>query len=414
MTLVRRRLFWRVYLTLLASLVAATVMVGSFLWFLGEAQREVSGSSRPHGTADVSLYDAGGSLVGLRGRAVTPADQRAARGRWGPQHVMRLNLPGGGFVLTRQGPSPRTRALRFLLIMLSVAGGGGLAAYPVTALLTRRLEALRAGVARWGENGEPPRLEEHGHDEVALLARAFNAAAGRLASLLASQKALLANASHELRSPLARLRMAVDMGLHEAPPALRAEIIRNLTEMDGLVEELLLSSRLDHRESREDRREDVDLLGLAAEEAVHHDASLSGTPVEVTGDPVLLRRLVRNLLDNAAKHGCPPVAIVVDRDGEAATITVSDAGRSIAPDLRERIFEPFFRPKGSGEGTGGWGLGLALVRQIAERHGGSVTCDADPAGGTCFVARLAIGAGQPAGGPRMVPSLPYSDKRPTA
>ncbi len=393
MTVVRRRLFWRIYLTLLASLVAATVMVGAFLWFLGEAQREVaqSGSPRPHGVADVSLYAADGKLVGIRGRAITPADHEAAREHRGPQHILRLDLPGGGFVLTRLGPSPETRALRFLLIMLSVAGVGGLAAYPVTALLTRRLEALRAGVARWGENGEPPRLEEHGHDEVALLARAFNAAAVRLASLLASQKALLANASHELRSPLARLRMAVDMGLHEAPAGLRTEIVRNLTEMDELVEELLLSSRLDHRASHEDRRESVDLLGLAAEEAVHHDASVSGTPVEVVGDPVLLRRLVRNLLDNAAKHGRPPIAVLVERDGDAAIIVVSDAGRSVAPDLRERIFEPFFRPKGSGEGTGGWGLGLALVRQIAERHGGSVTCDAAPAGGTRFVARLATG-----------------------
>ncbi len=104
---------------------------------------------------------------------------------------------------------------------------------------------------------------------------------------------------------------------------------------------------------------------------------------------MLLRRLIRNLLDNAAKHGQPPVAIAVARAGAGATITVSDAGRSLAPEQRERIFEPFYRPSGSGESAGGWGLGLALVRQIAERHGGTAACDATAAGGTRFVVRLA-------------------------
>ena len=224
-----------------------------------------------------------------------------------------------------------------------------------------------------------------------MLARAFNGAAGRLAGLLASQKALLANASHELRSPLARLRLAVDLGLADAPSGTRAEIVRNLAEMDALVEELLLSSRLDHPETRHDRREAVDLLGLAAEEAVHNDAELTGAPVKVTGDPVLLRRLIRNLLENAAKHGRPPIVVTVERDADAAIITVSDTGRSIVAEQRERIFDPFYRPKGSGEAAGGWGLGLALVRQIAERHGGSVSCDAAPTGGTRFVVRLAAG-----------------------
>ncbi len=393
MSLFRRRLFWKIYLTLLASLVVAIVVMGAVFWFLGEAQREATlsaGTERTsHGPHNVTLFAEDGTVVGTRGRQLSLADWQARQHHWGGGHIVRVDLPGGGFVLTRLGPPRAARAMSLIVLMLSVAGGGGLAAYPVTALLTRRLEALRAGVARWGETGVPPRLEERGHDEVALLGRTFNQAATRLVRLLTSQKALLANASHELRSPLARLRVAVEVGLRETQDATRAEIVRNLVEMDQLVEELLLSSRLDHPESRNDRREPIDLLGLAAEEAARHDADLTGEPIEIEGDPVLLRRLIRNLLDNAAKHGRPPVEIAVSRDGAGATITVSDAGRSLAADQRERIFEPFYRPSGFGESAGGWGLGLALVRQIAERHGGTVTCEAIAMGMTRFTVSLA-------------------------
>ena len=392
MSLFRRRLFWKIYLTLLASLVAAIVVMGAVFWFLGEAQREATlsaGSGHIHqGPRSVTLFAEDGTVVGARGRQLSLADWQARHRHWGGGHIVRVDLPGGGFVLTRLGPPRAARAMSLVVLMLAVAGGGGLAAYPVTALLTRRLEVLRAGVARWGEDGLPPRLEERGHDEVALLGRTFNHAATRLVSLLASQKALLANASHELRSPLARLRVAVEVGLGVTQDATRAEIVRNLAELDQLVDELLLSSRLDHPESRNDRREAIDLLGLAAEEAVLHGADLTGEPVEIEGDPVLLRRLIRNLLDNASKHGRPPVEIVVAGDAAGATITVSDAGRSLPEDQHDRIFEPFYRPSGFGESAGGWGLGLALVRQIAERHGGTVSCEATSAGETRFTVRL--------------------------
>ncbi|MCX8255622.1 MAG: HAMP domain-containing sensor histidine kinase [Beijerinckiaceae bacterium] len=165
--------------------------------------------------------------------------------------------------------------------------------------------------------------------------------------------------------------------------------MRNLGEMDGLVEELLLASRLEHQAPARDRREPVDVLGLAAEEAARFDAIVDGAPVEVLGDLVLLRRLVRNLLDNAARHGRPPTRVhVAPRDG-GAELVVSDAGAGIAPGDREKVFEPFFRPGGIGEDRGGWGLGLALVRQIAERHGGTATCEAAENGGSRFVVRLA-------------------------
>lgn len=388
----RRRLFWKIYLTLLASLVATALFMSMVFWFVGEAQRDASlaaseQSGRRHGPYNVSLYGEDGQIISSRGRPIDVSEAGAGR-HWGPRHVMRIDLPDGRFVLTRLGPPARRRALRILTLMLVVAGSVGVAAYPVTARLTRRLERLRAGMNRWGETATPIRLDERGSDEVALLGRTFNAAARRIESLLASQKALLANASHELRSPLARLRVAVEVGLQGTKPALHAEIVRNLAEMDQLVGELLLSSRLDHAEPKRDRWDTVDLLGLGAEEAARYEVTVGGEPTEIVGDAVLLRRMIRNLLENAAKHGRPPITLTVSRQDGAATIIVSDSGNGIPLDERERIFEPFYRPAGSGEAAGGWGLGLALVRQIAELHQGSVACDSPDAGGSRFTVRL--------------------------
>ncbi len=398
--IVRRRLFWKIYVTLLLSLFAATVAMGTFWWLLGEAQRPsvVQPSSRAgdprSGGGDVSLFDGEGHRLAVRGEPISLADYHTGA-RHGPGRILRIELPDDRFILTRFGPSTGERALRILTAMLSVLGAVGLAAYPVTALLTRRLEALRAGVARWGLGGAPLDLDTSGSDEVASLAGTFKAAARSLDGLVASQKALLANASHELRSPLARLRVAVEIWRGQpdaaAGAATEAEIIRNLAEMDGLVEELLLSSRLDHAPTRREGSDRVDLLGLAAEEAARYEAVVSGEPVEITGDAVLLRRLIRNLLDNGARHGRPPLDVAVSLCEGQARISVCDGGPGIAAAERERIFDPFYRPRHRGEDAGGWGLGLALVRQIAERHGGHVACREMPTGGSRFDVTLSTG-----------------------
>jgi signal transduction histidine kinase len=281
--------------------------------------------------------------------------------------------------------------------MLVVAAGVGLTAFPITARLTRRLEGLRSGVERWGEGTLALRVEDAGDDEVAAVARTFNAAAGRVEALLASQKALLANASHEMRSPLARLRVAIELWIAHPRPDLHAEILRDLAESEQLIDEILLASRLDHAGPATARLARVDLLGLAAEEAARLEAGVAsvsdnGDPVEIEGDATLLRRLVRNLLENAAKHGRPPIRIAVTRRDGGARIIVSDCGEGIAPAERERVFEPFYRPAGRSESAGGWGLGLSLVRQIAQRHGGDISCEAEPGGGSRFVVDLATSA----------------------
>lgn len=274
-----------------------------------------------------------------------------------------------------------------LLFLATIVAVIGLAAWPVVAQITRRLERVRAGVALWGTGDLSTRVPAHGHDEVAGVAAAFNDAADQVERLLDTHRSLLAHASHELRSPLARLRMAVELNHAALPADATREMVLDLAELDDLVEEILLSSRLDH-DPTDVRREPVDLLALAAEEGARVGVEVIGQPVVVDGDPRLLRRLLRNLLENARKHGVPPITVELGRtDPDIATITVRDHGTGIAEPDRERVFEPFYRPRDRSEASGSWGLGLTLVRQIARRHGGTATY-ARTDGGPAFVVTL--------------------------
>jgi len=317
--------------------------------------------------------------------------------RVGPSGGHGPAAPGGGAWMPRGVPGGLGLAALLLLLLAAVAAG----AWPVVRHLTRRLEALKQGVEAFGAGALHQRVAEEGRDEVAALAASFNRAATRIETLLRSHKSLLANASHELRSPLARLKMALAM-LDDATPdqrvALRAELDANIAELDALVEEVLLASRLDAAQTLE-RREPVDLLALVAEEASRGGAVLDGAPQVVDGDERLLRRAVRNLLENAQRYGGGgDIDVTLRARHDAVELSVCDRGPGVPAEYRERIFEPFFRLPGHAERAGGVGLGLALVRQIAAHHGGSVRCKERPGGGSCFVVRLPLAA-EDSGGP---------------
>ena len=166
-----------------------------------------------------------------------------------------------------------------------------------------------------------------------------------------------------------------------ADPRTRESLRQDIAELDRLIGEILLTSRLDAQPSLE-RSEPIDLLALAAEEAAHYDLEATGTPVIVMGDPLLLRRLIRNLLENARRYGgAGPIDLSVTGSGDRAVLEVADRGPGIPAAERERIFEPFYRLAEAREAGRGSGLGIALVRQIARRHGGSAVCLAgEPAG----------------------------------
>lgn len=282
-------------------------------------------------------------------------------------------------------------ALHWLLPMGLLTMGLGLAAYPLARRITGRLERLRSQVDALGRGDLGSRVAVEGDDEVADLARSFNHAAARIERLVAAQRRLLAGASHELRSPLARIRMAAELLAADGRPALREQMSRDVAELDQLIGELLLASRLDALE-RLEGCEQVDLLALLAEEAARGGADVTGEPVVIEGDPRMLRRLIRNLLENARRYGggSRVEASLVGLMPSGARLRIADHGPGVPEAERERIFEPFYRSSGTAESAdGGVGMGLALVRQIARHHHGEARCLARDDGGTCFEVDLA-------------------------
>jgi signal transduction histidine kinase len=240
--------------------------------------------------------------------------------------------------------------------------------YPVVRRLTRRVERLQSSVEALGSGDLTARVRVEGCDEVARLAQSFNSAAAQIEMLVGAHKLLLANVSHELRTPLSRLRLTAELFKEVADPKRKADLEKDITEIDALIEQILLSSRLDAVREL-DVREEVDLLALAAEEGARcAESDITGDPVVVSGDPTLLRRLIRNLIENAHQHGSPPVEVRVRRQGRNAVLTVCDGGPGIPSSEQERVFAPFYRPRGTR--SQGSGLGLALVLQIARQHGG--------------------------------------------
>jgi signal transduction histidine kinase len=279
-----------------------------------------------------------------------------------------------------------------------------LATYPIVRRLTRRLEALQRGVEQWGDGDLSVRIAVTGDDEVGFLATRFNHAAQQIEilvkardALLASQKSLLANASHELRSPLTRIRMGLEFMTSPTDATAshaKDEISRNIGELDQLIDEILLASRLDAKEADLGTIEPVDLIGLAAEECARTDATLDvqapGGELVVPGVSKLLRRAVRNLLENARRHANGAATLMLSLEGSVARIQVCDNGPGVPEAYQERIFEPFYRLPGASERDGGMGLGLALVKSIALRHRGTVHCSNRQSGGACFEIRLPL------------------------
>ena len=412
------KLYLRIWLAVVAAVTVLTLVVG---WLWQQALDDDRAERDARVTRTIVVRDATREILGeAPARAV-----RVPGGGWEFEVQMkdgqklfvllpRPNRPEGANNPGRRAPAwlqtPTGFAWLLGFVALAVAAG----AYPIVRRLTKRLEGLQRGVERWGNGDLSTRLPVQGSDEVAFLAERFNAAAERVQSLVKSHKSLLANASHELRSPLARIRMGLELlGHDETSAQQRREMARNIDELDQLIDEILLASRLDLRDASDASSlgptEEVDLVGLAAEECARSGADLDIAPgassVLVQGHAKLLRRVLRNLLENARRYGhsvapqgldsvTPDVSLTLSLKADGAqrfaVLWVDDRGPGVPVDQRARIFEAFYRLPGASEREGGVGLGLSLVKTIVERHGGQVHCEDRPGGGARFVVRLPL------------------------
>ncbi len=415
----RRRLYLQIYLAFLGigAVAVVTAMIAGRLVFLhsepqvGRRIREgvaVLAERLPDDAAgraeelgrlgerfDVGmvLWDVDGTeLARTRGTELAAPDVAGTAAYWteggdGTAVVVRL-ADGRWLGVVQAGDDRRALFHHFLLMMTMLAGVIALLCYPLARRITRRIEELQRGVEGLGAGELTTRVQVAGRDEVAELARQFNHSADRIEALVNGQRRMLASASHELRSPLARVRLAIELLAEAAPEqkALAVDACRDIEELDGLVGDLLLASRL---EARPPVRTPVDLATIVREEAGRAGAVViaEDASARVAGDAGALRSMLRNLLENARRHGQPPVEVRV-RGGERVQVVVEDRGPGVPEAERGRIFEAFYRPAGHREGDGGVGLGLALVLQVAQVHGGAARCEGRDGGGSRFVVEL--------------------------
>lgn len=338
---------------------------------------------------NVVLADADHATIAHVGepREITPDLWEHGRWRelWQPDTVWMTHLPDGRWLAASMSIGFVRPAHTLVLALLCLALAVAIGAFPLVRRLTKRLERLQRGVESLGKGDLAARVPVEGGDEVARLAQSFNRSAARIEAVVNAHKNLLANASHELRTPLARIRIAVELLKQAADPKRKAGLEQDIAELDHLIDEILLTSRLD-AVSEPALKEALDLHALAAEEVSrYNDVELDGEAAPMQGDPWLLRRLLRNLLENAQRHGQPPIKVRIRHAADANILQVSDAGAPIPPEQRERLFEPFYRRTEARQGAG---LGLALVRQIARRHGGEAQCVLLPDGHNAFVVSL--------------------------
>ncbi|MGW6892298.1 sensor histidine kinase [Streptomyces sp. PAN_FS17] len=301
----------------------------------------------------------------------------------------RLTVYAGGSLDAEQ--SAVNTALTVMLIgfplLLGVVAG-------VTWLVTRRalrpVEGIRGEMAAITASEDlARRVPVPGtHDEVARLALTTNETLAALQTSVERQRRFVADASHELRSPIASLRTQLEVGVAH-PELLDLDgAVEDTVRLQGLAADLLLLARLDAGERPGDAR--FDLGALAREQAEGRaEVTVEARSAQVAGSRGQVGRVLTNLLDNAARHARSAVALTVRREGEWVVAAVADDGAGVAEADRERIFERFVRlDEARSRDDGGAGLGLAIARDVAVRHGGTLTVGRAPAGGALFELRL--------------------------
>lgn len=296
-------------------------------------------------------------------------------------------IPSGGRTLWLGFPHSRVGTQPLVTVLLTLAAGlilAVLAAGWLARRIVAPLERLDDAAALLGRGERPELLPETGPRELATLTQRVNALVREVHELLDGRTTLLAGLSHDLRTPLARMRLAVELLARRPDPALIERLELDIEEMNRLVGDMLELARGLGRESpREiDVRELLEQLAARAREA-GASVTVAAQPCRVTAAPMALRRVVGNLLSNAQRHGgAGTVELLAQRHEGAVRIGVVDRGPGIPHDQLEAVFRPFHRVDASrSPGTGGSGLGLAIVRQLSQANGWTVNLENRAGGG---------------------------------
>ena len=448
----RSRLLLRVYLygvLLLALAGGASFLVGRYVitpavevparpatawiaWHLLDSvseperlQRELS-DLKKRARVEMTLFETDGHVIATNATEVP--------GALAPAELTRLQErgsefgSGSGAVGLRDGSGHLLRYARVSFPVPDLPLGSGMAqlaaalavlallSIPLARSITAPLEQLGALTRAFGAGDLSARSGLQSGDEIGDLARAFDDMAERVIDLRKAEKELLANVSHELRTPLARIRMALELvregDTHSAAGYL-TDIEEDLGELEHLLDDITTAARLDIsrgtggdplpplRRRLLSGRELVDAARVRFEKRAPQrrlSSHVESSAPEVDADPNLLRRVLDNLLDNAAKFSDPDTAIDIDAfaaDNGALTIDVRDHGIGISKAELERIFEPFYRTDRSrARATGGVGLGLALARRIVEAHGGSISAESELEKGSRFRVLIPAASGK--------------------
>jgi signal transduction histidine kinase len=278
-----------------------------------------------------------------------------------------------------------------LTLFLAVICGVVVSAHLVLRRLLRPLRILSDGVERLGAGELDVQLPRSTRDEFGRLTDAFNQMVGRVKEMIGARDQLLVDVSHELRSPLTRMKVALELLPNDGH---RARLAGDVEEMERMVTELLELERLRNR--RGITTAPQDLVRLLREVAAGVQAAPLGVLVSSSSPELIVdidaekvRTVFRNLLENAVKYSRPqsrPIEIAAVDDGDVVTVRITDDGVGIPECDLERVFEPFYRvDRSRSKSSGGYGLGLSICKRVMEAHDGSIAVERPPGGGTAFV-----------------------------
>jgi len=364
--------------------------------------------------ADLTVRDADGALLVAIGPEIPAPDAPVSK----PQKIghgrkscfvapIRDRQTGAmlGFVQANpwkdHGPSP----VKHLLLLVVVLGLVGLAVRPLAKRISRPVAHLTEATRRFGAGELSHRIVAPGcrpgdaptqprrADELGDLMRAWNEMAGRIETLVKGHRELLANVSHELRSPLARMRVALELLPKTADSETRlADVEQDIAELDRLIDDVLTASRLEAAglPSHPEPTSVASLFEQIRERATH-DPLLAGKELRVsappeltlTADAALLKRALWNLVENAAKYGAAPIVVEAESSNGRVRLSVRDQGAGVPAADRTNVFAPFARVDKArtpdAAGRQGFGLGLTIARRVAEAHGGEIRLEGEPA-----------------------------------